>query len=149
VFATDFLLLLITLVGLLRMRREGGGFLGLGWLLWKQVRGQHLLQIVVPRSANVIFVQEGVIWILIATIADIFPVVRLASLLSRLCSSPLNVLDFSLSESERCVISSTGNSITNNVDFTANIRCIRSGRSFFAEGGRGIFVPHESLTLKI
>jgi hypothetical protein len=109
VFATDFLLLLITLVGLLRMRREGGGFLGLGWLLWKQVRGQHLLQVVVPRPANVIFVQEGVIWILIATIADIFPVVRPAGLLSRLCSSSLDVLDFSLSESQWYVISSTNN----------------------------------------
>jgi len=30
---------------------------------------------VVPRSANVIFVQEGVIWILVATVADMFPVV--------------------------------------------------------------------------
>jgi len=36
VFATDVLLLLIMLVGLFRMRREGGGWLGLGWLLWKQ-----------------------------------------------------------------------------------------------------------------
>ena len=43
VFATDVLLLLITLVGLFRMRREGGGWLGLGWLLWKQVGGSHLL----------------------------------------------------------------------------------------------------------
>ena len=70
--------------------------------------GAAPLPIVVPCSANVIFVQEGVIWILIATIADIFPVVRPADLLSRLCSSSL-VLDFSLSEFERYVISSAGN----------------------------------------
>ena len=148
-FVTDFILLLITLVGLFRLRREGGGWLGLGWLLWKQVRGQHLLQIVVPRSANVIFVQQGVIWILVATIADLFPVVCPTCLFSRLCSPPLNVLGVSLSESERYLISLTGNSTTNNVDFTTKIRCIRCGRSFFAGGGRGILVPNESLTLKI
>jgi hypothetical protein len=35
--AADVILLLIMLVGLLRIRRRGGGTLDLGRLLWKQV----------------------------------------------------------------------------------------------------------------
>ena len=92
------------LVGLFRMRREGGGWLGLGWLLWRQVRRQHHLQIMGPRSANVIFVREGIVWILLAVVADILPVVCPAGLLSRLCSVPLNVLGVHLFESERYLI---------------------------------------------
>jgi hypothetical protein len=34
---TDMFLLLIMLVGLLRLRRDGGGTFDLGRLLWKQV----------------------------------------------------------------------------------------------------------------
>ena len=37
VVITDFILLLIMLVGLLRLRLHGGTLLGLGRLLWKQV----------------------------------------------------------------------------------------------------------------
>jgi len=37
-FATDFILLLIMLVGLLGLRRRGGSSFDLGRLLWKQVR---------------------------------------------------------------------------------------------------------------
>jgi len=37
-FATDFFLLVIMLVGLFRMRCRGAGSFGLGRLLWKQVR---------------------------------------------------------------------------------------------------------------
>jgi hypothetical protein len=36
-FTTDFVLLVIMLFGLLRLRRRGGGTFGLGRLLWKQV----------------------------------------------------------------------------------------------------------------
>lgn len=36
-FIADIILLLIMLVGLLRIRRQGGGTFGLGQLLWKQV----------------------------------------------------------------------------------------------------------------
>jgi hypothetical protein len=36
--ATDIILLLIMFVGLLRLRRHGGGTFGLARLLWKQVR---------------------------------------------------------------------------------------------------------------
>ncbi len=35
---TDIILLLIMFVGLLRLRRHGGGTFGLARLLWKQVR---------------------------------------------------------------------------------------------------------------
>ena len=37
-FVADCLLLLIMLVGLLRLRRRGGGTFELGRLLWRQVR---------------------------------------------------------------------------------------------------------------
>ncbi|KAH9962341.1 hypothetical protein BC827DRAFT_1197730 [Russula dissimulans] len=52
-FATDFVLLLIMLVGLLRLRRRGGGRFDLGRLLWKQ----------------------GVIYLLVATTAELLPLV--------------------------------------------------------------------------
>ncbi|KAI0294352.1 hypothetical protein BC826DRAFT_341067 [Russula brevipes] len=54
---TDVSLLLLMLVGLLRMRRDGGGTFGLSQLLWKQ----------------------GLIWLLIATIAEALPVIFIAS----------------------------------------------------------------------
>jgi len=53
ILVTDFALLLIMLFGLLRLRGHGGGTLGLTRLLWTQ----------------------GVIWLLIATAADVPPVV--------------------------------------------------------------------------
>ncbi|KAI0294347.1 hypothetical protein BC826DRAFT_340619 [Russula brevipes] len=53
---TDVSLLLLMLVGLLRMRRDGGGTFGLSQLLWKQ----------------------GLIWLLFATIAEAVPVVFIA-----------------------------------------------------------------------
>jgi hypothetical protein len=37
-FVTDFILLLVMLVGLLRMRYRGAGGFALGRLLWKQVK---------------------------------------------------------------------------------------------------------------
>jgi len=53
---TDVSLLLLMLAGLLRMRRDGGGTLGLSRLLWKQ----------------------GLIWLLLATTAEAVPVVFIA-----------------------------------------------------------------------
>jgi hypothetical protein len=35
--SVDIVLLIIALVGLLRMRRDGGGRMGVGLFLWKQV----------------------------------------------------------------------------------------------------------------
>ena len=42
-FITDFFLLLVMLIGLLRMRHRGAGTFALGQLLWKQVRWKRLL----------------------------------------------------------------------------------------------------------
>jgi len=53
---TDIILLLIMFVGLLRLRRHGGGTFGLARLLWKQ----------------------GLIWISLATIAEVPPAIFLA-----------------------------------------------------------------------
>ena len=39
----DIVLLSIMLVGLLRLRRHGGGSFALGQLLWKQVSGDYFL----------------------------------------------------------------------------------------------------------
>jgi len=50
---TDILLLVIVLVGLLRVRRSGGGSFGLQGVLWKQ----------------------GIIWLVLATLAEVPPVV--------------------------------------------------------------------------
>jgi hypothetical protein len=44
IFATDFALLLIMLVGLFRLRSPGGGWFDLGRLLWTQVRWQDVLR---------------------------------------------------------------------------------------------------------
>jgi len=53
---TDIVLLLVMLIGLLRLRLEGGGMLSLGRILWKQ----------------------GVVWLFLATIAEVPPVVFLS-----------------------------------------------------------------------
>ncbi len=37
IFANDIILILIMLFGLYRLRRHGGGLVGLGRLLWNQV----------------------------------------------------------------------------------------------------------------
>ncbi|KAH9958703.1 hypothetical protein BC827DRAFT_546237 [Russula dissimulans] len=66
---TDIVLLLIMLVGLLRLRSEGGGRFGIGLLLWNQ----------------------GLIWLLIATAAEVPPVVAgLNSML--MVTDPLNLM---------------------------------------------------------
>jgi hypothetical protein len=39
IFVTNLVLLLMTVIGLLRLRVEGGGMLDLGRFLWKQVSG--------------------------------------------------------------------------------------------------------------
>ncbi|KAI0284179.1 hypothetical protein BC826DRAFT_1056491, partial [Russula brevipes] len=50
---TDIVLLLVMLVGLLRLRLDGGGMLSMGRILWKQ----------------------GVVWLFFATVAEVPPVV--------------------------------------------------------------------------
>jgi hypothetical protein len=41
--ATDFILLVIMLIGLFHTHRHGGGWFDLGRLLWIQVSWQHIL----------------------------------------------------------------------------------------------------------
>jgi len=53
---TDIVLLLVMLIGLLRLRLDGGGMLSLGRILWKQ----------------------GVVWLFFATVAEVPPVVFLS-----------------------------------------------------------------------
>jgi len=69
---TDVILLLIMLVGLIRLRRNGAGTFGLGQLLWRQ----------------------GVIWFFFATVAEVPPTVFVSlnlnsSLFSSISSNPL------------------------------------------------------------
>jgi len=66
VLVTDIVLLLVMLVGLLRLRRRGGGMFALGHLLWKQ----------------------GVIWLLLATVAEVPPTMFVFLNLN----DPLNVM---------------------------------------------------------
>ncbi|KAI0003774.1 hypothetical protein BJV74DRAFT_811649 [Russula compacta] len=63
---TNIVLLLIMLVGLLRLRRHGGGSFALAQLLWKQ----------------------GLIWLLVATIAEVPPVV----LINLNLNEPLDII---------------------------------------------------------
>jgi hypothetical protein len=92
-FLTDFILLVIMLVGLLRMGIFGTGTFALGRLgrlLWKQVRWRRLLINVdylsgrgILPSANMISIhwQQGVIWLLLATTVELPPVVRPAGII--------------------------------------------------------------------
>ena len=73
------MLLLIMLMGLLRMRLETGDVLGLGRLLWKQVRWWQFLAVCdTPNSPMCISICQGLLWLLIATIAEVPSTVRLA-----------------------------------------------------------------------
>ena len=78
----DIVLLLIALVGLLRLRRDGGGKIGvgLGLFLWKQV-GFHFpsIQTSLPPPVDTFSVLQGTLWLLIALLAEVPPAVSSAS----------------------------------------------------------------------
>jgi hypothetical protein len=76
---TDTILLLTVLVGLLRLRHDGGGFHGLVQLLWKQVRGSISPFAGVLLTYCRVSLFKGVIWLLFACAAEIPPVVCLVS----------------------------------------------------------------------
>jgi hypothetical protein len=72
---TDVSLLLIMFVGLLRLGFHERAAFGLGRLLWKQV-GYWYFSLAVAFSAYmVVRIHKGVIWLLVATIAEIPPAV--------------------------------------------------------------------------
>ena len=78
---TDVVLLLIMLIGLLRLRLGAGGTFDLGRLLWNQVRWWLFsLAVIHAISLMGIFTRKGIIWLLIATIAEVPTSVRLAIL---------------------------------------------------------------------
>jgi hypothetical protein len=83
---TDISLLLIMLAGLLRLRKRGGSKFELGRLLWKQVRTMTFLS-AVTSFINLIFTPEGLIYLVVATTAEVVPVVRRANFLYSLLFS--------------------------------------------------------------
>ena len=91
-FITDIILLLIVLVGLIRLRYHGGGTLGLGRLLWKQVAFRGFPSMGYRRPTDVSSVSKGVIWLLLAVAADVPPTVGPALFLSDHCFVNCRVL---------------------------------------------------------
>ena len=73
--ATDIILLLIMFFGLLRLGFHERGVFGLGRLLWKQVRYWCFSLAVVFSAYIVVRIHKGVIWVLVATIAEVMPAV--------------------------------------------------------------------------
>ena len=74
-FATDIILLLIMFFGLLRLGFHERGAFGMGRLMWKQV-GYWCFSLTMVFSAYmVVRVRKGVIWLLVATIAEVLPAV--------------------------------------------------------------------------
>jgi hypothetical protein len=101
-FATDVALILIMLVGLLRLRNASGGWFDLGRVLWKQVSWRACFaDRGLSPSANVISVREGVVWLSLATVAELLPAVRLACLLLYCHPSLFCVTVVRVFESER------------------------------------------------
>jgi hypothetical protein len=80
---TDIILLLIVLIGLLRLLRDCGGSFALGRLLWKQV-GSGRSHFSVCQFTYLFPLPKGVIWLLIATVAEVPPMVCPASFLVRI-----------------------------------------------------------------
>ena len=81
----DVMLLLTVLVGLLRWCSDGLGMFGIGRLLWKQVGYQSFPSAVMPSVHSYGFcssVRKGVIWLLLATAAEVPPTVCPVSLLA-------------------------------------------------------------------
>jgi hypothetical protein len=77
---SDIVLLLIVLIGLLRLLHDGGGTFALGRLLWKQV-GSGRSHFAVSQFTYLFPLPKGVIWLLIATVAEVPPTVCPASFL--------------------------------------------------------------------
>ncbi len=70
--AADIVLILIMFVGLYRVRRRGGGLMGLGRLLWNQVGWERFYRIL---DLPVYFLCKGVVWVLLVVTAELPPTV--------------------------------------------------------------------------
>ena len=69
------MLLLIMFFGLLRLGFHERGAFGMGRLLWKQV-GYWCFSLAMVFSAHMaVRIHEGVVWLLVATIAEVLPAV--------------------------------------------------------------------------
>ncbi len=79
--ATDIILLLIMFFGLLCLGFHERGAFGLGHLLWKQVSYWCFSLAVVFSAYMVIRIHKGVIWLLVASIAEALPAVMCPSFL--------------------------------------------------------------------
>jgi hypothetical protein len=98
---TDIALLIMVLVGLLRLHGGGGSF-ALGRLLWKQVGWGDSSSPWCSRFTDLLSFLKGVIWLLIATVAEVPPTVSTATfLVSRFANCHLNVAGIHHFESER------------------------------------------------
>ena len=73
--ATDIILLLIMFFGLLRLGFHERGTFGLGRLLWKQVSYWCFSLVLVFSAYMTIHIRKSVIWLLVATIAEVLPAV--------------------------------------------------------------------------
>jgi hypothetical protein len=67
------------LIGLLRLGFHEPGVYGLGRLMWRQVRVFSLLASRDSLSADTLPVRKGIVWLFLATIAEIPPVVSVAN----------------------------------------------------------------------
>jgi len=74
---TDVSLLLVMLVGLFRLRRRGSTF-GLAQVLWRQV-GLRFYPCFFFRSIDMFSFCKGVLWIFLATVAEVPPAVSPAN----------------------------------------------------------------------
>jgi hypothetical protein len=70
--ATDIILLLTMFFGLLRLGFHERGAFGLGRLLWKQVSYWFFSLV---SAYMTIHIRKGVIWLLVATFAEVLPAV--------------------------------------------------------------------------
>ena len=77
------------LIGLLRLGFHEPGVYGLGRLMWRQVRVFALLTSRGSLSADTLPVRKGIVWLFLATIAEIPPVVSVANSMSA-CMLPFH-----------------------------------------------------------
>jgi hypothetical protein len=77
------------LLGLRCLHCHGGGTFRLGRVLWKQVRFYRGVVLILSSFTDVPSIPKGVIWLLVAAIAEIPPVVSPAHFLLPSFNSPL------------------------------------------------------------
>ena len=127
-------LLTIMLIGLLRLRRNAGGSFASGFarLLWKQVKRWRRFPIVML----LIDIVEGVVWFVIATVAEIPQAVRSGQgsyilFFAHPCFTPQVLLILDLNGSSFLFILISQRIIDRVLPGTNNVRPPQSGTPFF------------------